>query len=71
MGSNVSVQGTNPAPLMSALDQKQTFSDISAMSALPPKADLQSSSSDVRFVPIGNIRQPRRDPELLLLESSK
>jgi len=25
---------------MSALGQKQTFSDISAMSALPPKADI-------------------------------
>ena len=27
---------------MSALGQKQTFSDISAMSALPPKADIRT-----------------------------
>jgi hypothetical protein len=34
-----------------ALGQKQTLSDISAMSALPPKADITGSALDVRFVP--------------------
>jgi hypothetical protein len=37
--------------LMSALGQKQTFSDINAMSALPPKADISQRRLDVRFVP--------------------
>jgi hypothetical protein len=34
-----------------ALGQKQTLSDISAMSALPPKADIDERDLDVRFVP--------------------
>jgi hypothetical protein len=37
---------------MSGLGQKQTLSDISAMSALPPKADMVQHNRDVRFVPI-------------------
>jgi hypothetical protein len=36
---------------MSALGQKQTLSDFSAMSALPPKADIGRRQLDVRFVP--------------------
>ena len=43
---------------MSALGQKRTLSDISAMSALPPKADIGSTCQDVRFVPKADI--PRR-----------
>jgi len=39
-GSGVSLQSSNPKPLMSALGQKQTFEWIRAMSALPPKADI-------------------------------
>jgi hypothetical protein len=31
---------SNPAPLMSALGQKQTSEQLRAMSALPPKADI-------------------------------
>jgi len=34
--------------LMSALGQKQTFTALSAMSALPPKADMDQSTPDVR-----------------------
>ena len=37
---------------MSALGQKQTFDLPSAMSALPPRADILRGASDVRFVPI-------------------
>jgi len=33
--SGVSLHGSNPDPLTSALGQKQTLSDFSAMSALP------------------------------------
>jgi hypothetical protein len=33
---------------MSALGQKQTFERASGMSALPPKADMQTSVLDVR-----------------------
>ena len=36
---------------MSALGQKQTFSDVRPMSALPPKADIGTQSGNVRFVP--------------------
>ena len=36
---------------MSALGQKRTFCDAKAMSALPPKADIDQVRWDVRFVP--------------------
>jgi len=32
---------------MSALGQKQTFSDVRIMSALPPKADIRLTPRDV------------------------
>ena len=51
MGFRVSLQRSNPEPLMSALGQKQTLGCLSAMSALPPKADIGSTCQDVRFVP--------------------
>jgi hypothetical protein len=44
---------------MSALGQKRTFSNSRRMSALPPKADIETQSRHVRFVPkadIGSIR---------------
>jgi hypothetical protein len=41
---------------MSALGQKQTLSDLSVMSALPPKADINWTWWDVRFVPQPDIR---------------
>jgi hypothetical protein len=37
------------------LGQKQTLSDISAMSALPPKADIDERDLDVRFAPKADI----------------
>ena len=40
---------------MSALGQKQTFSQLSTMSALPPIADMCSATRYVRFVPIADI----------------
>src|SRR5262249_59013740 len=36
---------------MSALGQKQTFREVETMSALPPKADIETQLRDVRFVP--------------------
>jgi hypothetical protein len=50
---------------MSALGQKQTFGPFIAMSALPPKADIEWHSRNVRFVPQADIRdlchnRPRR-----------
>jgi hypothetical protein len=36
---------------MSALGQKQTFGPGNAMSALPPKADIDRYPREVRFVP--------------------
>ena len=41
---------------MSALGQKQTFAVQKGVSALPPKADIQASSINVRFVPLADIR---------------
>src|SRR5262249_40558906 len=41
---------------MSALGQKQTSEGVKAMSALPPKADMDQSGCDVRFVPKAYIR---------------
>ena len=38
--SGVSLHGSNPEPLMSALGQKETFRQVRPMSALPPKADI-------------------------------
>jgi hypothetical protein len=40
---------------MSALGQKRTWRGEFAMSALPPKADIDGRSPDVRFVPIADI----------------
>ena len=62
MGMGVSLQGTNPEPLMSALGQKQTLSDISAMSALPPKADIAECDGDVRFEPKADIDHSIQSP---------
>ena len=52
MGFRVSLHGSKPKPLMSALGQKRTFGDVRRMSALPPKADMDQWGCDVRFVPI-------------------
>src|SRR6516165_793783 len=41
--------------LMSALGQKRTFCIALPMSALPPKADIETQSRDVRFVPKAGI----------------
>ena len=40
---------------MSALGQKQTLQQVPPMSALPPKADIETRSRDVRFVPKADI----------------
>jgi hypothetical protein len=44
---------------MSALGQKQTFNDSCPMSALPLKADIETQSRDVRFVPKADMAQLR------------
>ena len=43
---------------MSALGQKQTWRIETAMSALPPKADIGERDHHVRFVPEADIRLP-------------
>jgi hypothetical protein len=40
---------------MSALGQKQTLRFETAMSAIPPKADIPRRQLDVRFVPIAEV----------------
>jgi hypothetical protein len=39
-GAGVSLHGSNPVPLMSALCQKRTSVHVRVMSALPPNADM-------------------------------
>ena len=54
-GSGVSLHGSNPEPLMSALGQKQTLQSVKPMSALPPKTDIGTQSRHVRYVPEADI----------------
>ena len=44
---------------MSALGKKRTHALHQPMSALPPKADICSALSDVRFGPIADIQKTR------------
>ena len=46
---------------MSALGHKRTFCNATAMSALPPKADIAESCCHVRFVPKADILHCGRD----------
>ena len=41
--------------MSSALGQKQTLSDVCVMPALTPKADVERSLLDVRFVPKADV----------------
>jgi hypothetical protein len=41
---------------MLQLGQKQTFSNLRRMSALPPKADIGCACRDVRFVPLVEVQ---------------
>jgi len=52
---------------MSALGQKQTLGHARAMSALPPKADIETQSGDVRFVPKADIG-PHRQYRLIVAQ---
>ena len=52
---DVSIEAT-----MSALGQKQTLEHLRAMSALPPKADMDRHGHDVRFVPKADIKNVRK-----------
>ncbi len=38
--------------VMSEMGDKRTFSEVCAMSALPPKTDIEGRELNVRFVPI-------------------
>jgi hypothetical protein len=51
MGFDVILRGNNPQDRISALGQKQTFRNVRAMSALPPKADIAECDRHLRFVP--------------------
>ena len=44
---------------MSALAQKQTSRQLQPMFALPPKADVDGASSDVRYVPKADMNAVR------------
>ena len=53
---------------MSALGHKETFCDATAMSALPPKADMCGALGDVCFVPIADISHGLQTPKKDRLE---
>src|SRR3974390_301727 len=55
LGSCVAFQSITAIEYMSALGQKRTFTEVCAMSALPPKADIGTQPCDVRFVPKADI----------------
>jgi hypothetical protein len=55
-GTTVKLHSSNPEPLMSALDQKQTFKRLRLMSALTPKADIGSTN---RSYPMNPEESPR------------
>ena len=55
-GHKMVLRRSNMRKRMSALGQKQTSRLVRAMSALPPKADIEPRSRDVRFVPKADIR---------------
>src|SRR6516165_2384654 len=54
-GSMAILHSSNSAKPMSALGQKQTFTDVRRMSALPPIADIGTQPPDVCFVPKADI----------------
>jgi hypothetical protein len=47
---------------MSALGQKQTSKRVRAMSALPPKADIEAQSRYVSFVPKADVLRCGKEP---------
>ena len=49
---------------MSALGQKRTLGHVRAMSALPPKADMNERAWHVRLVPKADIVPPSTPPKL-------
>jgi hypothetical protein len=50
-GHKMVLRRSNMRKQMSALGQKQTWHSDTAMSALPPKADIEGGQLNVRFVP--------------------
>jgi len=50
-GSGISLHGSNIEPFMSALGHNRTFCDTTAMSAIPPKADIPRRNLNVCFGP--------------------
>src|SRR6516164_10471994 len=52
-GSRISLHGSNPKTVMSALGQKRTLEHVRVMSALPPKADIETRSRSEIIIWIG------------------
>jgi hypothetical protein len=62
--SGVSLHGSSPEPLMSALGHKRTLGLVSLMTALPPKADIAQHGGNVRFVARSRLRAKHEVPEI-------
>src|SRR5215831_12879808 len=56
------VRHSKPNRPMSGLGQKRTFTNLRPMSALPPKADMDQSGCDVRYVSKADIAPLIRSP---------
>src|SRR6516162_7904448 len=59
---NCIVRYSNFGRSVSALGQKRTWRRFHPMSALPPKADMDQSGCDVRFVPLADIERGSEPP---------
>ena len=63
MGLHDRLRRNNLNDRMSALGQKQTLAHLRVMSALPPKADIETQPRDVRFVPKADkLRRSKKRP---------
>src|SRR6516165_8718060 len=56
---------------MSALGQKRTFSEVCAMSALLPKADMDQHGRDIRFGSKADIPRCNRDLRYSITSSAR
>jgi hypothetical protein len=70
-GSGISLRGSNRKPPMSALGQKRTLRWSTAMSAIPPKADIPRRLPDVRFVPKADIPRCGRNWRYSITSSAR
>ena len=65
------VRRTKISDPMPALGQKQTSAHVRAMSALPPKADIDQDGCNVRFVPEADILRRNKERRYSITSSAR